>query len=254
MTPFFPWMGGKRRLAKHILPKFPPHECYVEPFAGAAALFFMKEPARTEVLNDVSGDLVTLYRVVQHHLEEFLRQFRWALASRQIFEWAKLTDPRTLTDIQRAARFYYLQKLSFGAKPTGRTFGTAPSAPPKLNLLRIEEELSQAHLRLARVYIEHLDWQACVQKYDRPYTLFYFDPPYWGTAGYGAEFGLDQYHAIAKCARTMQGQALISVNDTPEMREAFAGLPMQDLDIRYTVGGTQRAGKHRELLIGGADK
>lgn len=253
MTPFIPWMGGKRRLAKHIIPKFPDHQCYVEPFAGAAALFFMKDPVRSEVLNDVNGDLVTLYRVVQHHLEEFVRQFRWALSSRQIFEWAKLTDPRTLTDIQRAARFYYLQKLSFGAKPTGRTFGTAPSAPPKLNLLRIEEELSQAHLRLARVYIEHLDWRACVAKYDRPYTLFYFDPPYWGTEGYGEEFSLEEYQAIAECAKTMQGKAIISVNDVPEMRAAFTGLPMQSLDISYTVGGGHRGAARKELLIG-ADK
>lgn len=59
-----PWVGGKRRLAGHILPLFPKHTCYVEPFAGAAALFFLKEPSKVEVLNDVNLDLITLYRVV----------------------------------------------------------------------------------------------------------------------------------------------------------------------------------------------
>lgn len=86
-SPIIPWMGGKRRLADRLIPLFPPHECYVEVFACGAALFFMRpQPAPVEVLNDLNGDLVTLYRVVQNHLEEFVRQFKWTLSSRQIFE------------------------------------------------------------------------------------------------------------------------------------------------------------------------
>ena len=98
--PIIPWMGGKRRLAKDILPLIPAHTCYVEPFVGGAAIYFMKEPSKVEVLNDINGELVNLYRVLKHHLEEFLKQFKWALHSRQMFEWEKLTDPRILTDIQ----------------------------------------------------------------------------------------------------------------------------------------------------------
>lgn len=75
-SPIIPWIGGKRRLADRILPLFPPHECYVEAFAGGAALFFLRQqPAKCEVLNDANGDLVALYRVVQNHLQEFVRQF-----------------------------------------------------------------------------------------------------------------------------------------------------------------------------------
>ncbi len=59
--PFIPWIGGKRRLAKTILPLFPKHTCCVEPFCGAAALFFMKEPVEVEVLNDINGELVNMY-------------------------------------------------------------------------------------------------------------------------------------------------------------------------------------------------
>ena len=159
-----PWIGGKGRLATHILPLFPQHTCYCEPFAGGAAIFFLKEPSKVEVINDVNLDLVTLYRVVQHHLEEFLRQFRWALTSRKMYEWLQDTPPETLTDIQRAARFYYLQRLSFGGKVRGQSFGTATTSPARLNLLRIEEELSEAHIRLSRVFVEHLSWQDCIEK------------------------------------------------------------------------------------------
>ena len=112
-TPIIPWIGGKRRLARHILPLFGEHTCYVEPFCGAAALFFMKKPVKAEVLNDINGELVNLYRVVQHHLEEFIRQFKWSLSSRQIFKWMQATPIEPLTDIQRATRFYYLQKSAW---------------------------------------------------------------------------------------------------------------------------------------------
>ena len=248
--PILPWIGGKRRLAKHLLPLFGQHDCYVEPFCGAAALFFMKEPAKAEVINDINGDLVNLYRVIQHHLDEFVRQFRWSLVSRQLWQWLIATPPQTLTDIQRAVRFFYLQKCGFGGKVEGRTFGTATTSGPRLNLLRIEEDLSQAHLRLSSATIEHLPWAECIRRYDRPHTLFYCDPPYWGTEGYGVEFGLEQYDQMAELARSISGRMIISVNDIPEMRKAFSGLRIADLEIRYTVGGSGRSNSaSRELVI-----
>jgi DNA adenine methylase len=247
--PIIPWVGGKRRLAGEILPWFEPHTCYVEPFAGAAALLFNKQPSKVEVLNDVNTDLVNLYRVVRHHLEEFVRQFRWALTSRKLFEWAQATPPETLTDIQRAARFFYLQKLAFGAKVEGQTFGVATTTTQALNLLRIEEALSAAHLRLSQVVIEHMDWAACIERYDRPHTLFYCDPPYWGTEGYGVGFGLDQYDRMAELMRSIRGKAIVSVNDIPEMRKAFKGFTIRGLTINYQVGGAGRGGRKGELLI-----
>ena len=192
-TPIIPWIGGKRRLADRLLPLFPSHTCYAEVFAGAAALYFMKSPSDVEVINDINGDLVNLYRVVQNHLEEFVRQFKWAISSRKIYEWYQSTPPETLTDIQRAARFYYLQKQAFGGRVDGQSYGTATTSPPRLNLLRIEEELSAAHIRLSRTYIEHLPWKKLIEKYDRDHTLFYMDPPYWQTESYGVEFDWEQY-------------------------------------------------------------
>ncbi|AKH36905.1 MULTISPECIES: DNA adenine methylase [Nitrosomonas] len=248
-NPVVPWIGGKRRLAKHILPLFPEHECYVEPFCGAAALYFMKIQTHVEVLNDINSELVNMYRVIKHHLDEFTKQFRWALTSREMYKWLQITPVETLTDIQRAARFYYLQKLAFGGKVTNQNFGTATTTAPRLNLLRLEEELSQAHLRLSQTYIEHLAWQDCVRKYDREHTLFYCDPPYWGTEGYGVDFGLEQYVQIAELAKTIKGKMIISVSDIPEMHEAFKELTMQSVAINYTVGGLQGRGQRTELVI-----
>ena len=158
-----------------------------------------------------------------------------------------MSVPETLTDIQRAARFFYLQKLSFGARVQGQCFGTATTGAPRLNLLRIEEDLSMAHLRLAQVTIEHLDWAECFRRYDAPHSLVFMDPPYWETEGYGVEFELGEYEQMASLMASMHGRGLVTVNDHPEMRRIFAAFPMQAVPIRYTVGGG--TGVERQELI-----
>lgn len=249
VQPIIPWIGGKRRLADRIFSLFPRHSCYVEPFAGGAALYFLRPvPADVEVLNDINGELINLYRVVQNHLEEFVRQFKWALSSRQVFQWLQDTRPETLTDIQRAARFYYLQQSAFGGRVDGQSYGTATTTPPGLNLLRIEEALSAAHLRMANTYIEHLPWQDCIRRYDREHTLFFMDPPYWQTEGYGVPFGWEQYQAMAEILGTIKGKAIVTLNDHPDVRQCFARYHIESTDIRYTVGGG-KGSEAREVLI-----
>lgn len=247
--PIIPWQGGKSRLAKNLLPRFPEHTCYTELFCGGAALFFLREePAKVEVINDVNGELVNLYRVVQNHLEEFMRQFKWSLSSRQMFEWMKETRPQVLTDIQRAARFYYLQQHAFGAKVSGQNFGTA-TTKPSINLLRIEENLSMAHLRLNGVFVENLSWDNCFDRYDRPHTFFYADPPYWDMAGYGCEFPYEQYELMAEKMRHSQGKVMVSLNDHPEIRNTFKDFNIETASISYTVGRDKNSKKSQELII-----
>lgn len=242
-------MGGKRRLAPKILPLIPKHTAYVEPFAGAAAIFFIKEPSKVEVLNDVNGDITNLYRVAKHHLPELLNQFRYAITSRQIYEWNKQTPPETLTDIQRAARFYYQQAHAFGGQYEG-SFGTATTAPPKFSYLRIEEQLAQAHERMARVMVESLDWYDCAIKYDRPHTVTYLDPPYWKTAGYKVGFPWEQYVRLEQFMAAAKGLCILSINDHPHIRELFKGYPMATADIIYTTGSASTRKPAKELIIG----
>lgn len=249
-APIIAWPGGKRRLLKHLYPHFPAHDAYVEAFAGGAAALLMRpHPAKMEVLNDINGDLVNLYRCVRHHLDEFIRMFRWSLVSRQMFEWAQMERPETLTDIQRAARFYYLQKLAFGGKVQGQSFGLVASGGPRLNLLRIEEELSAVHIRLVNVVIEHLPWQECLQRYDRAGTLFYLDPPYWETEGYGVAFEMEHYQQMADLMRSMKGRAVLSINDHPDIRRVFEGLPLVPLQLEYSMARQHAGKKSGELII-----
>jgi hypothetical protein len=140
----------------------------------------------------------------------------------------------------------------------GQTFGTATTAP-SVNLLRIEESLSAAHLRLAGAHIENLAWIKCMERYDRPHTFFYCDPPYWQTEGYGVPFPFEEYERMATFMRSCKGKGkgkgkgkvMVSINDHPDIRRVFDGLHMLGLDIRYSVNNTN-SGKvqtSRELVI-----
>lgn len=166
-----------------------------------------------------------------------------------MFEWLKNAGTDLMTDIQRAARFYYLQQLAFGAKTSGQSFGTATTSRP-INLLRIEEQLSEAHLRLTGVTVEHLSWDKCLTKYDSPHTFFYADPPYWQLSGYGMDFGIEQYERLTELMKNCQGKIMPSINDYPDIRAIYKDFNIDETKISYTVGHkSQSRGEKQELTI-----
>ena len=243
------YIGGKSKLAKSIIEMMPPHRAYCEVFAGAGWVFFRKEPSKYETINDLDSELVAFYRVLQNHLEEFLKQFRWLLSSRQWFEdWKRQQQAGGFTDIQRAARYYYLQRHSFAGRVRSRTFGANQMRLPRVNLLRLEEELSAVHLRLTRVTIENLHWQQFIQRYDRAQTFFYLDPPYYQAPYYEHNMELEDYRKMAEILAGIKAQFILSINDMPEMRQVFKGFNMEPVTLKYSAS-RQSWTRGKELLV-----
>src|SRR4030042_2431795 len=225
MRSLLAYLGGKHLLAPKIIKRIPAHTCYCEVFAGAAWVLFKEEETKVEILNDINIELVTLYRVVKHHLEEFIRYLKWILVARDEFERFKKEDPKTLTDIQRSVRFYFLLKAGYSAKVKKPTFGISAERPPRLNLLRIEEDLSAVHLRLARVYFENKPYAELIKCFDKPGTFFYLDPPYYGhEKDYGdGIFYREDFQKLSDILSKIRGKFLLSINDHPRTREIFKG-------------------------------
>lgn len=249
------WLGGKRHLAKricHVLAATP-HDAYVEPFIGMGGVFLRRRVRpQVEVINDISGDIVTLFRVLQRFPEALLREFRWRPAVRSEFDRLKGSRDCDLLDIERAARFLYLQTLAFGGKMAGRSFGVSTGSPHNFDLARIEPRLRRLHDRLAGVVIENLDWLAIISRYDRPGTLFYLDPPYWGGEGdYGAGvFARGDFQRMADRLQAIEGRFLLSINDRPEIREMFAWADIEAVNTTYSIAGGDKSAPAAELLIG----
>lgn len=119
---------------------------------------------------------------------------------------------------------------------------------PKLRISDVQSHLAESWVRLAAATIEHLPWRECVAKYDRPHTLFYMDPPYWQTAGYGRPFGMDEYVGLADVLGTMSGKAILSVNDHPDMRQVFSAFTISSIGTSYSVGKEGRTPRS-ELIV-----
>ncbi len=235
------YIGGKSKLSKQIISYIPEHKIYCEVFSGGAWVFFRKEPSRVEAINDLDSELIAFYRVVQNHLEEFLRQFKWLLTSREWFnDWKNQLDAGGLTDIQKAARYYYVQRLAFGGKVRGRSYGVEiDGRSPRINLLRLEEEMSAIHLRLSSVRIENLPWQKVIEKYDQPETFFYCDPPYYLCPDYKHNFNLKDFQELAGALKDIKGKFILSINDHPEIRNVFHRFHQKSVSLLYTVASKE---------------
>jgi len=242
------YIGGKRAIAKQIIATFPDHTTYVEVFAGGAQVLFRKELSKVEILNDLDREIVNFFRICQQHHEELLRYLRMTLVSRAWFDLLNATDPDTLTDVQRAARYFYLLKNCFAGLVVRHNFHISVSEPAGFNPERIPALIEETHKRLARVQIECLPYEKVLAKYDRKTTLFYLDPPYYARKLYRYNLSHDDFVAMAERLPGLKGRFVLSLNDVPEVRAIFQKFRIRGIELAYTAQKT--AGRRfKEVLI-----
>lgn len=256
VRPAAPYVGGKRLLASSIIERINTidHTLYAEPFVGMGGVFFRRDQIPPcEIINDYSGDVANFFRVLQRHHSHFMDVMQFQLTSRREFERLLAIDPTTLTDLERAARFLFLQKTTFGGKLTSRTFSVSTSFSGKFNVRKLASVLDEIHTRLASVVIENLPYQQFIDRYDSPTTLFYLDPPYWGFENYYGKnlFERADYDRLAQQLANIRGRFILSINDTPGVRETFAQFRIDSVPAIYTsrTGSPKRT---HELLISDA--
>lgn len=248
-----PWVGGKRHLARRLVARIEaiPHLCYAEPFIGMGGVFLRRASrVESEAINDWSRDVATLFRVVQRHPRSLFEEIGWRTASRDDFVRLAHADPEALTDIERAARFCFLQYNAYGGKPNCASFGRSALRRSRWDPARIEAHLREVSRRLAGVVIDRLPYDEFIRRWDRPTTLFYCDPPYWGCEDYYGKglWGRDDFARLAASLQTIKGRFILSINDRAEIRELFSWAQISQEPVTYKVAGTKRV---IELVISG---
>ncbi len=242
------YIGGKNRVAKRVIAMLPEHLTYVEPFAGGAQVFFHKAPSAVEILNGLDGEVVNFFRICQLHYEELLRYLRFTLASRDWFALYELTPPASLTDVQRAARFFYLQKNAYAGLVARRNFKLCVEKTPNFNPGRLAAVIEKAHERLQKVQIENRPYDEVIERCDRPTTLFYLDPPYWERKLYNFNFDEEDFVKMKKVLEAVKGKFVLSLNDLPAVRKLFSEFRFTEFEMAYS--SQKMAGKRfKELLI-----
>lgn len=217
MDSLISWVGGKKQLRDKISKLIPSNfNTYVEPFGGAGWVLFYKDRwADVEVYNDKDSRLVNLFKIAKLHPEALQKETELLLHSREIFKDYK--EQEGFTDVQRAARFFYLIKRSFGAR--AEHFGTsAKSNPAKSNDNILVAIMKIAH-RLDRVVIENLDYKEIFRIYDTPDTFFFVDPPYRHGTQY--KTGRMNYEELHSELKKLKGRFLLTIDDCKENLELF---------------------------------
>jgi DNA adenine methylase len=242
--PIVRWPGGKSRHLKYILPLIPEHHCYCEPFAGGLAVFLARGPSKLEVINDQNGTLVALYRNAQYHVEELVAEIQWTLNARKNLEDFK--EEKGLTEIQRVARWFVRNRISYGAK--GLCFGYEGARASRQYAIDSLRELSQ---RLDRTIIEQLPYEDCVRHYDKRDTFFFLDPPYLNAnPGAYAGWTADQMQGLRDLLSEIKGKWILTVDDSPGTRSIFADFKLKGISFDNKLVPSH-LGRHtmRELII-----
>lgn len=221
------WVGGKKAL-REILESYLPldHNRYVEVFGGAGWLLFHKAPGPYEVYNDFNGLLVNLYRCVREKPMELIEALRFRLNTREDFDYIQYyhAEPKNIRitkecNIRLAAEFYYLIRTSYASGLS--SFGGAPH-----DFWQDFPHIVSAHRRLGKTVIECQDFGTLIRHYDRPDSVFYLDPPYFGTENLyqnvGKEgFTLDDHVRLRDQLMGIEGRFLLSYNKDPFIFELY---------------------------------
>lgn len=224
------WVGGKSRLRKHIIPLIPEHSCYVEVFGGAGWVLFGKQPSQVEILNDIDQELINFFRIVKHKPEELIKSFEWELVSRAEFTRLASADTNDLTEIQRAHRFFYLIMASWGGEFHYPRFATSITDGGHGNRLfgaikNLRKRIGPVHQRLQTVIIENLEWQNCIDRYDRKNVVMYVDPPYPAN-GANYKYNMrswEDHQELASRLANVNCKWLLSSYNKPEVRALYDG-------------------------------
>lgn len=232
--PAIRYHGGKFRLAPWILQHFPAHRIYVEPFGGAAGVLIQKQRAYSEVYNDLDGELVNFFRVVQDVglRQQLIEACVFTPYARAEFElaWQPAQDP-----LERARRLIIRAQMGFGS--AGATKGTTGF---RIDTKREYEtaqhvwaqypsSLAALGARMTGVMIENRPAIEVITAHDTRHTLFYVDPPYMhetrcrvsiGNRGYRHEMTNDGHVELLQALCSIDGMVILSgyPNDLYESR------------------------------------
>lgn len=252
------WWGGKSYLAPKIVALMPPHTHYVEPYAGGCAVLFAKPYEGTsEIVNDLDGELINFWRVLQQptRFTSMMRRLEATPISREEFEDAgePSDDP-----IERAARLFIRCQQSFSANR--KHFSCGELVRRGMNNYASKwwsclDGMDAIHDRLKRVVIENYDAIKLIKKEDRPYTLFYCDPPYLHetrvvTDAYNIEMTAEQHEELLQTLAGIDGKFILSGYDSELYRDYAARYSWNraDIDIANHAAGGKTKRRMTEVL------
>ena len=271
--PFVKWVGGKRQLLKQFrnLGLYPPEKfnpntnVYFEPFVGGGAVFFDLLPQKA-VLSDLNNELVVTYNVIKNNVEDLIKSLKKHKHNKEYFLKIRAQKVNTLSDIEIASRFIFLNRTCFNGMYRVNSSGgfNVPFGDNKNPLICDEENLRKVSLSLKKVSITTADYKNVLKKAKKG-DFIYFDPPYYPVSktasftGYTANAFLDKEQIELRDTFFELHKrgcfVMLSNSDTPFINLIYSELKDKKIKINKVFAGrvinskgTGR-GKITEVLI-----
>ena len=237
MKPFFARIGSKTTLLKYIMPLFPQHTTYCEPFVGGGAVFFKKTKSEIEILNDIDK---TLYDDYMH-----LKNVRLENIPDSIEDLNEFYKNAEDSPTNKLLKSLLIRNNTFNCSGKGKLY-------PKSNPLNKLKLVPEYQLRLKNAIFHNKSYEDILRDYDSENTFFYIDPPYENSKGFYTHYTFD-YQKLVDILKSIKGKFLLSINDSPRIRELFQNYKIVSILVQKT-GGSKKLFKlmgflRSELLI-----
>jgi DNA adenine methylase len=249
MIPPLTYYGGKQKMLRHILPLIPAHKVYSEPFFGGGAVFWAKEPAKVEFINDINGEVINFYEVLQCSYSELKREIDATLHSEFQQKKAKQIyfHPQGHSEVERAWAIWALAHQSFYSKLDG-TWKCSKKRSTAIQVQGRKEAFKEMYAkRLEHTSIFCRDALDVIKKTDCEGVFHYVDPPYFNAnMGHYAGCAPEDFEKLLLLLATLKGKFMLSSYPS-ELLSSFvqrAGWRTIELDLPRSAGG----GRKTEVL------
>ena len=257
----FGYYGCKQKVSSKLLDLLPPHSCWVELFCGSAAITLAKVAAPIEIINDIDGNIVNVFKQLRKSPTELIRAIELTPYAREEFLQTR-NDNVPQCDMERARRFLVEAMMSINGVLAGNKggFSYSNSYSRSGNEARVNRwknfpnRLSDVANRLRDVRIENLDAVKLLEKFvNRPATLVYIDPPYLieRNSGYVNDAKESEFHVkLLELCNRAKCMILISGYENPVYEEFLCSTRGWKKEIICTHT-TPASGKklHREEVV-----
>ena len=245
------YYGGKQTMLPYILPLIPEHIIYTESFFGGGAVFWSKNPVKTEIINDFNANVFNFYKVLQNDSQKLKLMVEKSIISRDSYKSALVIyhTPFLFSELERAWAFWYATNFGFSNQIMNCRI-TSNSKNVKLLQNKIECFTNEYSKRLQNVQIENNDACEVILNRDSENTFHYCDPPYIGAnQGHYGEYTQEHFNELLETLSNVKGRFLLSSYQNEELSKYVERFGWHQKEIVLSLGSSLKKGRKREEIL-----
>jgi len=248
----FRFPGGKYYAIKKLRPFWESvnHDEYREPLLGGGAVFWAKEKAKFNWLNDIDKDLMSTLIFIkrQKNREKLIKLFENELeTSKDKYNYIKNFKPKN--KLEKVYRYYYLNRTSYNGKMINPTWGYRPkrSLPP----YRWKERIVPCGEKLKNVMLTAYDFEKVINSPAKGNSvLIFLDPPYFAVdqrTHYKHSFNLNDHLRLANILRNTKFKFFLTYDNCKKIRDLYSWANIYDLKFYYRVDNSRDSNNKRKI-------